>query len=147
MAQRKDHSIVPIGPMEVTPVSRSTQVRLDQGDDELYLHETVARACNQASSRIYHDTVRTVREDFVRDAAQEAAQAEALGSEGRQLLQGLRQVYGFHQASSLQNRLDRIQEAEEIYTASPDPGAPGLLRSAAEGLLNRDRRHRIRSRW
>lgn len=147
MVRRNDYSIVPLRPMDVTPLSIGTQIRVDQSDDELYLHETVARTCNQASSRIYHDTVRTVREDFVRDAAQEAAQAEALGPEGRQLLQGLRQVYGFHQASSLQNRLDRIQEAEEIYTASPDPGAPGLLRSAAEGLLNRDRRHRIRSRW
>lgn len=56
MAQRNDHSIVPLRPIEVAPLSRSTQIRLD-----------------------YSDTARTVREDFVRDAAQEAACGEALG--------------------------------------------------------------------
>lgn len=141
------HNIVPIRPMGVTLLSRDTQVRLDQSDDELYLHEAVACACIQASSRVYNDTVCSVRENFVRDAVQEAVLAEALGPEERQLLQGLRRGYGLHQANALQNRLDRIQEVEDAYTISPDSTASGLLRSVTEGLLNRGERRRRGLRW
>lgn len=128
MAQRNNHSIVSIRPMEIAPLSRCTQLQLDQSDDELYLHEAVARTCNQTASRIYNNTARTVREDLVRDAAQEVAHAAALGPEEHQLLRGLRQVYGLHHAVALQNRLDRIQEVEEIYTTPPDPGAVAFRR-------------------
>lgn len=146
IAQRNDHNIVHIRPMEATPLSRGTQVRLDLSGDELYLHEAVARACIQSSSRLYNDTVRTVREDFVRDAVEEAVLTGALGLDERQLLQGLRQVYGFHQANALHNRLDRIQEIGEIYTTLSDSAGPGPLRSIIEGLLNRGERRQIGSR-
>lgn len=142
MAQRNDSNVVPMPRVEVMPLSRDTQLRLDRSDDEFFLHEAIGRASNRTSSRMYRDTFCTVREDIVLDATDEAAHAEALGMDGRQFLLGLRQLYEFHQANALQNRLDRVQEAEEIHSAPLEPTSPGALLSAAANLLNRGGRGR-----
>lgn len=141
-AQRNDSNIVTLPRMEVMPLSRDTQLRLDRSDDELFLHEAIGRASNRTSSRMYRDTAHTVREDIVHDATEEARCIDALGLDGRQFLQGLRQLYEFHHANALQNRLDRIQEAEEIHTAPLEPMSPGALLSVAAGLLHRGGRRR-----
>lgn len=116
------------------PLSRETQRLLDQGDDELYRLEAVARACNRTASRLHLDTVRTVGEDL----ASAEAEAATHGLEGDPVLGGLSQLYVVHQAVSLQSRFDRLRVAEETYGAPLDPEPPGLLRSAA-GVLGRGR--------
>lgn len=141
-AQHSNSNIVPLPRLEVMPLSRDTQLRLDRSDDEFFLHEAIGRASNRTSSRMYRNTFGTVLEDIVQDATAEADHVGALGMDGRQFLQGLRQLYEFHHANALQNRLDRVQEAEEIHSAPLEPTSAGALLSAAAGLLNRGERRR-----